>query len=44
MRVKYMYVKQLTRLAIKDHIPRWLNGISGALSLISIESTPRGGE
>ena len=41
---KQICVQSKSRLAIKDHTPRWLNRISGALALIPIESTPRGGE
>ena len=44
MSVNKYVCKTNTRLAIKDHTPRWLNRISGALALIPIESTPRGGE
>ena len=39
-----MCAKQLARLENEDLTPKWLNRISGALPLISIESTPRGGE
>jgi len=38
-----MYAKQIYRLANEDHTLRWLNRTSGALALISIECTPRGG-
>ena len=40
----YKYVcKATTKLANEDLTSRWLNRISGALALIPIESTPRGG-
>ena len=38
-----MYAKANTRLANEDLTPRWLDRISGALPLIPIEITPRGG-
>jgi len=43
MSLNNMYAKQLSILAIKDHTPRWLNRIWGALALLTIESTPKEG-
>ena len=37
MSVNTMCAKQITKLANKDHTPRWLNWKSGALVLIPIE-------
>ena len=43
MSVNYKCAKQVSRLAIQDLTPRWLNIISGAQALIPIENTPREG-